>query len=194
MKPIEEQVINVLNAGFEKAANSFGKLLNRPISVNPSKSVLFHPFENHSAVSGKKGELIVLITPIIGDVKGRSFLIFSKEESEEIFKSLNASQKDETIKEAFLLEIDNIISAAVIAELSRSFGLEIYGDVPQIIKMNAKDLFSFLVEEAKKDPSSSMVFSNASFQFSNKEAIYPQFAWILSKKIFEQSPVGKTTA
>lgn len=185
MKTSEEHLIQVLNAGFEKAADSFARLINRAISVVPSKSVLFHPFENHSTLSGKKGDLYVLTTPIIGDVKGKSFLIFNKDESEEIFKSLQ-SPKDEAIRDAFLLEIDNIISAAVIAELSRSFGLEIFGDVPQLIKTNSKDLFSMLMEEAKKDPSSSAVFSNTSFLFSNKESIHPQYAWILSKKIFDK--------
>jgi chemotaxis protein CheY-P-specific phosphatase CheC len=191
MKTSEDHLIKVLNAGFEKAADSFARLINRPISVVPSKSVLFHPFENHGTLSGKKGDLYVLTTPIIGDVKGKSFLIFNRDESEEIFKSLQPS-KDEAIREAFLLEIDNIISAAVIAELSRSFGLEIFGDVPQLIKTNSKDLFALLMEEAKKDPSASVVFSNTSFLFNNKESIHPQYAWILSKKIFDKISVEKS--
>jgi len=90
-----------------------------------------------------------------------------------------------------LLEVDNIISAAVITELSRAFGLEIFGDVPQLVRTNSKDLFSMLMEEAKKDPSSSAVFSNTSFLFNNKESIHPQYAWILSKKIFDKIAVEK---
>jgi len=181
----ENFLIHVLNLGFNKAATSFSKLINRPVKIVNSQSILVRHDDDFSCISEEHGDLYVLITQVIGDISGKSFLIFSQEESNEIFKALNTSVSNETLNEAFLLEIDNIISASVIAELSNTLKLEVYGDVPQLTKIHARDLQDFLSGETTKEEPASMIFSNTTFHFGEKEKIHPQFIWKISSRIFD---------
>jgi chemotaxis protein CheY-P-specific phosphatase CheC len=194
MRSQENFLMHVLNSGFNKAATSFSRLINRPVKIINSQSILVRHDEDFSYVSEEQGELYVLVTQVIGDISGKSFLIFNHEESQEIFRALNTSITNEVLNEAFLLEIDNIISASVIAELSDTLNLEIYGDVPQLAKIQSQHLHKFMTGETSKDEPSSMIFSNTTFQFDQKDKIHPQFIWKISSKVFDLISVDKTTS
>src|SRR4051812_21706168 len=126
----ENFLIHVMNNGFDRAAASFSQLIKRPVKIINSQSILVRHDDDFSYISEETGELNILVTQVIGEFSGKSFLIFNTNESQEIFRTLNSAHNNQTLNEAFLLEIDNIMSASVIAELSDAFGLEIYGDVP----------------------------------------------------------------
>lgn len=181
----ENILVHVMNTGFERAASSFSKLIGKPVKITTSQSILVKNDYDLSFVSEEQGELYVLITQIIGDVSGKSFLIINQEETNEIYKAINSSVTNISLKEGFLLEIDNIISASVIAEMSNALGIEIYGDVPQLVKVHAKNLQDFMCADVKKDNPSSIIFSNTTFQFEKSERVHPQFIWKISSKIFE---------
>src|SRR5690349_3093901 len=102
-KSRENFIIHVMNSGFTRAANSFGSLVGRPVRITNSASVLIRHDHDFSCFSEEKGDLVVLTTQIIGSISGKSFLIFSDEEAQEIFKSLKSD--NDKLKEAFLLEI-----------------------------------------------------------------------------------------
>lgn len=194
MRNRETFLIHVMNAGFEKAALSFSKLINRPVKITNTQSILIRHDDDFSCISEEQGDLYVLVTHIIGDIAGKSFLFFNREESEEIFKALKSSMVSESLNEAFLMEIDNIISASVISEISNTFNLEIYGDVPHLNKIHSRDLQEFLTKEISKEDPSSVIFSNTTFQFDQKDRVHPQFVWKLSSKIFDLIPDQQLTA
>lgn len=181
----ENFLSHIMQSGFEKATLSFSKFINRPVKMLNAHSSSIKQASDLSYLSEEHGEMYVLITNIIGHITGKSFLIFSREESEEIFKALKSTVSNQFLNESFLLEIDNIISASVISEISNSLDLEIYGDVPQLVKMNAWELQNLLVKEISKEESASMICSNATFQIDRKDQLHPQFLWKLSKKIFD---------
>ncbi len=181
----ENFITQVLISGFTKAAYSFSQVINRDIKITSSKSSLVR--NNQGAnIPEEKGKLYVLITRIIGDVSGKSFLICSEDEYREILDTLSSSVKSEENNEAFLVEIDNIVSAPVIAELAKVLDLEIYGDVPKFCKVEAKELNAFILGEIIKDDPCSIITSTT-FQFDNKK-IHPQFIWKLSSKVLELIP------
>jgi chemotaxis protein CheY-P-specific phosphatase CheC len=184
----ENFLIHIMNSGFDKAAASFTKLINRPVKIVNSQSILVRHDDDFSYISEEKGDLYILITRIIGDISGKSFLILNDEESQEIFKAVNTSLSNQMLNEAFLLEIDNIISASVIAELSNTLELEIYGDVPKLLKVHANELQDFLTNEIASEDPAGIIFSNTTFQFDSKDKIHPQFIWKLSSRIFELIP------
>lgn len=181
----ELTITQILNSGFEKAAVAFSKFINRTITISNSKSSLT-PTDYAYCIEPEKGNLYVLITRIIGDVSGKSFLILSEDETREILATLKGSNHDEVFHEAFLLEIDNIVSAPVVAEIATALGMEIYGDVPQLAKINANELNSFILSEVITEESRS-IMTNTIFQFENKN-IHPQFIWRLNRKILECVP------
>lgn len=193
-KTRETFLINVMNNGFSRAADSFSRLINKPVKIINAQPVMIRHDNSFSYCQEEHSELYILITQIIGDISGKSILIFNSEETQEIFKTISTSVNSDFLKEAFLLEIDNIISASVIAELSTSLDLEIYGDVPHLVKIHSKDLQEFMNKEMARDEHSSMIFCNTTFQFDKKDKINPQFIWKLSSKVFEIITSQKITA
>jgi chemotaxis protein CheY-P-specific phosphatase CheC len=193
MRNRESYLIHVMNAGFDKAAISFSRLVNRPVRIIKSQSVLIRHEDDFSCISEEQGDLYVLITQIIGDITGKSFLIFNEDESQEIFRLMNTSISNVALHEAFLLEIDNIISASVISEISNKLDLDVYGDVPQLSKIHARDLQEFLIGKTMTDEPSSMILTNTTFLLDQKDKIHPQFIWKLSSKIFEMISDEKIT-
>jgi len=184
-KSREEKLARIMSGGFERAARSFSNLINRKVKVTKCHSVLIQPNKSQAALAEESGQLYVLVTQIIGDVSGKSFLIFNEAESKEVFKAMNLRKSDDAMNEAFLLEIDNIISASVIAELATALALEVYGDVPELNRLPAQDLNSFIIAEAGDDIHSTLIFCNATFQFDERDSIHPQFVWNLSSRIFD---------
>lgn len=192
MRGRENFLIHVMNTGFERAAESFSKLVRKPVKITSSQSVLVHHDSELTCISEEEGDLYILVTQIIGDLSGKSFLIFNQEECDEIFRSLNFGNKNPDLNEAFLLEIDNIISASVISDLSNSLGIEVYGDVPQLFKIHSRNLQNFIQSEIKREDPSTMIFTNATFSFPSHEKVHPQFIWKLSSKVFDMIPLAKT--
>ncbi|MGC3943077.1 MAG: hypothetical protein QM762_00830 [Chryseolinea sp.] len=184
----EERLMQIMGAGFERAARSFSTLVNKNVKITKCNSVKIQPGAGWSAFAEESGHLYVLVTQIIGDVSGKSFLIFNEDESQEIFKAVNLRRSNDALNEAFLMEIDNIISASVIAEMANALSLEIYGDVPSLVRMPASDLRSFVSKELGNDSSTSVIFCNTSFRFDERDTIHPQFVWSLSNRIFDAIP------
>lgn len=191
-KSRENFVIHLMNTGFTRAARSFSDMVGRPVRITNSASLLIRHDREFSCFSEEKGDLVILTTQIIGSISGKSFLIFSEEESQEIFKSLKSTNQG--LQEAFLMEIDNIISASVIAELSNALSIEVYGDVPHLTRLHSRELQDFMNAEIKKDEPSSMIVSNATFHFEKGDRVHPQFIWKLSSKVFDVIPQEKLVA
>jgi chemotaxis protein CheY-P-specific phosphatase CheC len=187
----EDFLLQVMSTGFQRAASSFSKLVNKNVRIVNAESMLVRRENDFFNAIEEDGDLHVLLTNIIGDIGGKSFLIFNRDECQEIFKAIGTSVTNDALKEAFLLEIDNIISASVIAELSNALQLEIYGDVPRLTKLPAANLREFMQREMQSDEPSSMIFCNATFQFEGGDRVHPQFIWRLSSKIFEKLPTEK---
>lgn len=187
----EKFLIHAMNSGFERAAASFSKLINKTVRITNSHYIIAHDGTDLSCISEEAGDLYILVTQIIGDIPGKSFLVFNQEESKEIFATLNMSSKNHELNEAFLLEIDNIISASVISNLSNALNIEIYGDVPKLLKVHSSEFQKVMLEEAKHEEPSAIIFANTTFSFQTHERIHPQFIWKLSAKIFDKVPETK---
>src|SRR6478752_2253103 len=98
----EKFLIHVMNSGFKRAASAFGQLVNRPVKIVNSQSFLIKNEEEISYFSEETGDMRVLVTQIIGDITGKSYLIFNQDEASEIFRALNSSMNNESLQEAFL--------------------------------------------------------------------------------------------
>ena len=185
MQSREERLAQIMTIGFERAARSFSSLVNKRVKVTKCTSTMIHDADSKAAFAEESGHLYVLITQVIGDVSGKSFLIFNQDESEEIFKAMNLRMSNVALNEAFLMEIDNIISASVIAEMANALAIEVYGDVPVLVRMPAHELQSFVAKEIGNGNHSCTIFCNTSFQFDDRDTIHPQFVWNLNNRIFQ---------
>jgi chemotaxis protein CheY-P-specific phosphatase CheC len=194
-KQQETFIVHMLNKGFEIAAQSFSKIVNRNIKINAAQALVIRHEGDFSYVSEDIDEVYVLTTQLMGDFSGKSYLIISQEEADEIFKSVDAAKKlDEKLREALLLEIDNILSASVISSISNEMNSVVYGDVPKLKRVHSDDLHDFLSGAYDGHEAYSIVYSVATFKFDNRDKIHPQFIWKLSSRIFDLIPISKEAA
>lgn len=190
----EEFIVHIMNKGFAQAADAFSRFLDKPVIMSSTQSVLFHSHTGFSYLHQEKGSLYVLITQLIGTVTGTSYLIFSEQERGEILSagnSWNFKDFNDQLKDALLLEIDNIISASVISELANVLHVEIYGDVPVLKKLDASELQKLIVNDSGGKEDAGLILMNTAFSIGEKEQIHPQFIWRLDSKIFEKVPESR---
>ena len=176
-----------MTKGFEKAASSFAGFINRKISLAHSNIILISHDDQFSYLSGEEGTLSVLTTEIIGELSVLSFLILSDAESNEISRAVSPDKDlSPQLQEALLLEIDNIISASVIAQLANALQIEIYGDVPSLQHVDADNIQEFLRRRVADNPGQlSTIICNTTFVLNDKEHIHPQFVWKLNARIID---------
>lgn len=183
----ENFIVHLMNLGFGRAAGSFSKFIGKPVKITNTKSILIRHDDDFSYISEEEGNLYVLVTQIVGNLYGKSYLIFNETECNDISQLISGdSGVTEKMKEAILMELDNIISASVITELSDNLKLDIYGDVPLLKKMHAFDLQEFVSNDINETDPSSVIFTNTTFQFDHHREVHPQFIWKISTKIFDK--------
>jgi chemotaxis protein CheY-P-specific phosphatase CheC len=179
----QDFMMKVMNQGFQRAADAFGRLIGEQVSLTESSLVVI-PMETALAeVSEEGGKIIVLTTQVIGAISGMSFLIFNEKELEAVFK--NIKWNTDELRDAFLLEIDNIISASVISDISNALSIEVYGDVPNLERVQSIDLRPFMKAQVAFDDTDQLIFTKTTFHFRNAEDVHPQFIWKINSKAFD---------
>ncbi len=179
----------IINIGIAKAADSFSFFIKGKVMIQLLD--LKVNFENYFSLSRKYPAMknYLLKTEIKGELKGEAYLLFDELEAEKIVDSnLPDSIKNNPIgkikmTEAFLLEIDNIITASVITQFSNIFHKKIFGDVPSLKILGGNEINQFLNADSNKNLN--VIYFNARFITENAE-INPEFIWLLDDTFFEE--------
>ena len=142
MKDLTPQEIDVarkiISAGLVKSAESLSFFMNETISLKDFDAE--KNLDNPPLELGKKDEsnIHLLTTKVIGEMKGICCLIFSEEEANHLRKAalpqeiLDSPEMMEEMSDGIMLEVDNIISASVITQISNKLKQKVYGDVPKM--------------------------------------------------------------
>ena len=183
-------VIQALNAGLVKATHAFSIMTGSPVKMNPAVLANLSSEENFSGEKEPGAILYVLTTQLIGEVNGKSYLVMTEKECNALVRALHKNQlpEEDSLKEAFLLELDNIISASVISALSDALKIEIYGDVPQVKKMPSAALRNFISTDKDPKETASMLVTRTLFTLDKIQEVSPLFIWKLSPSILEAVP------
>lgn len=190
-KSRESFVTSAMNGGMARAAKSFSIMLGATVKTNPPQILHLDHENNISRLKEQDQDLFVLVTQMIGDFNGKSYLIFNHDEAISISKILRKddTEFDDRLREAFLMEIDNIVSAAVISELSDVLKAEIYGDVPVMKRLHGNGLYDFIA--ADKDPRDhGLLVINTGFTIDRYPHLHPQFIWKFSPVLLEMIPAN----
>ncbi len=174
--------------GLSMAKASMEMILQSPISIEQIEYGTSDMDINR--FGGDESEVHVIKTELMGELKGTSHLIFSEKEVQKLYESslpkniVEDDSKESTImKLGFLTEIDNMVSAAVITEFSNFLGVEIYGNVPSLKVIKAKELNNYLVEESSE--LEQIIHFKA--MFNGKELdICPDFIWVFHNKFVDK--------
>lgn len=178
----------VLNIGLTKSGDSLSYFTKQKVFI---QSIDFDK-NNLSQIEPliqniQKGELTLLTTELKGELKGNCFLIFEEKEVEELLnvalpKSILDKPKMKLeMGEAILKELDNIVSASMITQLSNLLNCHVYGDVPQLDIIKTEHLHSVITDKTKFEY---LFCFKTDFKVQNLE-LKPTFIWGLDARFLD---------
>ena len=135
---------------LNKAAESFGFMIRQKLEVKDITLSDNGKGEDFFSVSSETPYL--LTTEVIGDMNGKSYLLFSHENAEQVFKICTGVGVNESSMgiDLILKEIDNIVSAASISVLADKLKNRIYGDVPHFFEFSKKEVEKMINSDFEK--------------------------------------------
>ncbi len=174
----------IINVALANAADSFSKLANSKIKLQHVEIPPSTPDNDLKHLISDNDQLFVLITEVKGDIPAESYLVFTNQAAEEFIKLIipDSQNKSIEIKEAALLETDNILAASVVTQFSNFFKVKIYGDVPSLVKWTKDKTEEVLTK--KMEEFSLRVSFKTSFITSGIE-IHPEFIWIFTHSFID---------
>lgn len=179
----------LINIALANAADAFSKMTNEKVLVQHFHLMLVEPVNIKSLLPDPTDKLLyVLTTDVKGNLEGKSYLIFNTTDTARIFKIFAPNQEGSMdgelseLQQALLLELDNILSAAVITQLSNFLGLYTYGDVPGLRKLSDAQALTCFEQETKHFD---VVFHiHARFK-SYQTNIQPAFVWFFKSDFLQ---------
>jgi len=172
---------SIINQGLSKAAESLSFFMKEEIHFN-ELSFSINKIDKGIDFTSKFGTNIhLLITNVIGELKGVCCLIFSEEEADKLRHTALPKEIIENpalmaeMSDAIMLEVDNIISASVITQFSNILNHKIYGGVPELKKLSTEELNDYIHSNFMQD----LYIINFKTQFASSQINFnPEFVWL----------------
>lgn len=176
-----------INIGLAKAADSLSFFTKDKVLIR-SSDLEINNIQKEKLFNKSSDPLTILTTQIRGGMTGYCYLIFTQEEVEKLYKlSLppnildNPKQMDVMGKE-ILMEVDNIITAAVVTQFSNLFKIEMHGYVPEHFSGNKQEIDSFIRSHVNEK---NLVLHFNTPLVSKDQSISPEFLWCLDMSFVE---------
>lgn len=174
----------VVHKGLQHAAEALSFFIKQPMAV-VQMDVGDLAMESQGPLGVSKGDNAhLLITDLVGEVEGFCCLIFSEEEAHLLQNTALPPEilADEAMagpmREAILLEADNIIAAAVITQFSNLLQRKMHGDVPKLRCLSEEGLKKF-VEDRLKEGVHVLTFQ-AELK-ADQASFSPAFLWFMKE-------------
>jgi len=183
LKDKERQMAtNLIKDGLDKASSTLGTILKTPISIKKIDFGIDTLKDVKRFNENSETRYHLLRTELVGELKGVCHLIFTEEEVEKVNRAClpkaiveSNSIEFNLMKMGFITELDNMVSAAVITQFSNFLGMDVFGHVPSLHVMPAKEVEEYLATESTKF--NSIVHFKALFHGEDLE-ISPDFTWM----------------
>jgi chemotaxis protein CheY-P-specific phosphatase CheC len=179
---------NIISAGLVKAAESLSFFMNETITLNELDQEESLSVNTIEIEKKNQSNIHLMITKVIGELKGVCCLIFSEEEANQLRNTalppevLNSPEMMAEMSDGIMLEVDNIISASVITQFSNMLKVKIYGGVPELRKVNSTELESYLQEEINNE----MYLVSFKTKFKSSHVSFaPEFIWLFDNTFVE---------
>ncbi len=170
----------LISTALANAADAFSKMAGEKVLVNQFNLIIAPPESSPLLPDASQEPLHILTTDVKGTIEGTSYLVFDAADTRRIFKvfapgkEVAADGSLDELQQALLLELDNILSAAVITQLSNFLDIYIYGDVPGLRTMNCADALSCFGRETGHFD----VFFHIQARFKSYQTnLQPVFIW-----------------
>ena len=184
----EKTILKAFESGFSNAAISFSQLVNSKVSFDNfhtgyidfklSSTNLHERYQHYNGFPR-----YLLTTEVFGDIGGKSYLFFSQQDFEVLTKAVpDMVQGTLNLREEFIKELDNILSAAVITKLSNDLNHKMFGDVPLLVgKVSAR--LEDVIYDDFGEQNDQVYINSISFSFENLPHVNPLFVWVFDTKL-----------
>lgn len=172
----------IINIGLAKAADSLSFFTRNKVLIR-SQDLHINKFNDEELFSKDSEPLTLLATEIRGNMKGYCYLVFDHKEVDKmnaISLPKNVLEDPEQLKEmskAVLMEMDNIVTAAVVTQFSNLFELDMHGYVPQHMNGSKADALAYIKQHAHEGDF--FLHFNTPLYSESEEDISPEFVWCL---------------
>jgi chemotaxis protein CheY-P-specific phosphatase CheC len=172
----------IVKRGLLKAAESLSFFMKEEVGINE----LDFQINDRIEYPKKKGDNIhLLTTEVMGELPGICYLVFSEEEANKLREVVLAGEAKDNpelvaeMKDAIMLEVDNIISASVITEFSNILNHKIYGNVPSLKLVNDQELKKLVGDNLDRN----FFVINFKTQFLSSNINFsPEFVWLFDSR------------
>jgi chemotaxis protein CheY-P-specific phosphatase CheC len=182
LRQLEQDIAKeVMHIALAKGADTLSFFVKEKVLL---KSVdLFMGTTTNSASSPKSsaGQNYVLSTEVKGAIGGKAYLLFDAHEVECLAAIQLGPSPNAEVAEAFILEIANILTAAVITQFSNILQCAMHGHVPRLDMTTGEATASFIA--AGHPPELNALRFTALFH-TEKLQIRPEFIWFMEEKFF----------
>jgi chemotaxis protein CheY-P-specific phosphatase CheC len=129
-KQEEKTAEHLLSVGMASAASAFSMLVNDRVTFQP---ISFRRADFLSASAGMQ-EPWMLFTPFIGELLFEGYVLIDRPGAERVAKAMlpAAHAANPAMVRPALLELDNIVSAALATKLADLTGRPVTGDIPRL--------------------------------------------------------------
>jgi chemotaxis protein CheY-P-specific phosphatase CheC len=181
-----EKLDKAFNAGYANAASALARMTAQRIEF----SQLYAGFHDVAepqidATIFLKHGCLLITTEIFGDITGKSYLYLSDQEVDLLTVGIPVG-KDPNInlKEEFLKELDNILSASVITKLSNELKVKMYGDIP-LFQGKTLAKIEDTIERDFREQTETIYVNVISFSIEEHPDMKPEFIWVLDSSVFK---------
>ncbi|MBB3701147.1 hypothetical protein KMW28_18475 [Flammeovirga yaeyamensis] len=129
---------DITNIALGNVAQSLSTVMKDEIIIRNVQEV--KSLDNDTLLGKENnGNVYVLTTNIIGDMNAHTMLLIHAEDEQGIIEKILPTSEwgKKEMREAMLMELDNILIAAFVTKLANLFNNKIYGHVPSIKEMNS---------------------------------------------------------
>jgi hypothetical protein len=133
MDDLDARMLKALSNGFHHADEMFSRLLERKVLHNGyyfDLQALSGLNKGKSNLMMNKKNSLLITTNIFGMANGKSYLLLSELEMNNIVNIKGLEDASSEMKISFVKELANILSASVITVISNEFNIKVFGDIP----------------------------------------------------------------
>ena len=140
---------NIIELSIKKSVNSLSKLIEEDVSLLELEFEEILNIQQLSSLIVSEQTYYILTSQIVGELSAESFLIINQENAQLFWEIMlkHHPEKTNEMKDALLLEIDNILTASGVIVLSELLNIKIYGDVPNLRLLDQADMQVFIEQE-----------------------------------------------
>lgn len=179
-----ESAESILKKGFDNAVRSIALMTGLNVSYELLVSRVIEK-DYLTLINDKDGDFTLLRTDLIGEIGGTSFFILDQRERD--FFSYHRKTHNRQMNEAFIKEMDNIISAGMISRIASHLNCKVFGDVPNLSCTSEEELSNAI--RVTIDQFDQCYLSGAKIIITEDPSVIPLFLWVLGDQFVRRAEI-----